>query len=102
MAGRALGGGDKFHQMARAAFEPMVAAAAGDARKLTALATMAQRIGLSARVYPIAREAQALAPDDPDIQLQTRALIAGSVQGWHFYMVRDENRNQDYQAAIER
>jgi len=102
MAGGALGGGDKFHQMARAAFEPMVAAAAGDARKLTALATMAQRIGLSARVYPLAREAQALAPDDPDIQLQTRALIAAGVQGWHFYMVRDEKRNTDYQAAIER
>lgn len=94
--------GDKFQQMARAAFEPMVAAAAGDARKLTALATMAQRIGLSSRIYPLAREAQALAPDDPDIQFQTRALIAAGVQAWHFYMVRDEARNNDYQAAIER
>ena len=94
--------GDKFQQMARAAFEPMVAAAAGDARKLTALATMAQRVGLSSRIYPLAREAQMLAPDDSDIQFQTRALIAASVQGWHFYMVRDEARNNDYQAAIER
>lgn len=97
-----MAGSDKFHQMARAAFEPMVTAAAGDARKLTALATMAQRIGLSSRIYPLAREAQALAPDDPDIQLQTRALIGASVPAWHFYMVRDEIRNNDYQAAIER
>ncbi|GAA0322073.1 hypothetical protein GCM10009087_35440 [Sphingomonas oligophenolica] len=97
-----MAGGDKFQQMARAAFEPMVAAAAGDARKLAALANMAQRIGLSSRIYPLAREAQALAPDDADIQLQTRALIGASVPAWHFYMVRDETRNDDYQAAIER
>jgi protein arginine N-methyltransferase 7 len=94
--------GDRFQEMARAAFEPMVAAAAGDARKLTALAAMAQRIGLSSRIYPLASEARALAPDDADIQLQARALIAGMVQPWHFHMVRDEARNNDYQAAIER
>lgn len=97
-----MAGGEKFDRMARAAFEPMVAAAAGDARKLAGLAAMAQRVGLSSRVYALAREAQALAPDDADVQIQTRALIAASVPAWHFTMVRDEARNTDYQAAIER
>ncbi|MEO9130698.1 MAG: 50S ribosomal protein L11 methyltransferase [Sphingomonas sp.] len=97
-----MAGADKSKQMARAAFGPIVVAAAGDARKLTALASIAQRIGLSSRIYPIAREAQLLAPHDPDIQRQTRALIAASVPAWHFYMVRDETRNNDYKAAIER
>lgn len=92
----------KLDTLARAAFEPMVAAATGDGRKLAALALMAHTIGLKPRSYPLAREAQALAPDDADVASMTRELIAGDVPGWHFYMVLDDARNEAFEAAIKR
>lgn len=92
----------ELETMARAAFEPMVEAATGDGPKLAALAVMARRIGLKPRAYPLAREAQALAPDDADVASMTRELIAGDVPGWHFYMVLDDARNEAFEAAIKR
>ena len=93
---------DKHETMAREAFEPMVTAATGDGRKLATLALLARGIGLESRAYPLAREAQALAPDDADVASMTHELIAGDVPGWHFYMVLDEARNKAFEAAIRR
>jgi protein arginine N-methyltransferase 7 len=92
----------KLEETARAGFEDRVAAAQGDGRQLAELAVKASRIGLGPRVYALAREAQALAPDDADVASSTSELIAGGVPGWHFYMVLDEARNTAFEAAIKR
>lgn len=92
----------KQDELARAGFEGEVMAAQGDARQLAQLAATANRIGLGPRVYALAREAQALAPDDADVTSMTGELIAGGVPGWHFYMVLDEARNRAFEAAIKR
>jgi type III protein arginine methyltransferase len=84
-----------------AAFEPLLAAAAGDARTL---AVLAMRAGPAhkRRALDAAREALALAPDDPEVTAIARSVLAADVPLWHFAMMRDEPRNAAYQAAIER
>lgn len=91
-----------INEMERSGFDERVAAAKGDAQKLAALAVTASRIGLKPRAYPLAREAQILAPHDADVASMTSELIAGDVPGWHFYMVLDEARNRAFEAAIKR
>ena len=93
---------DDLRAVARAGFEPMVAAAGRDGRKLAALAGLASKIGLRARVYPLALEARALAPDDVEVAARTQQLIGHSVPRWHFNMLRDEPRNAAFDAAIRR
>ena len=93
---------DDLRAVARAGFEPMVTAAGRDGRKLAALAGLASKIGLRARVYPLALEARALAPDDVEVAARTQQLIGHSVPRWHFNMLRDEPRNAAFDAAIRR
>lgn len=88
--------------VARAGFEPMVEAAGRDGRKLAGLAGLASKIGLRGRVYPLATEARALAPDDGEVAARTQQLIGQSVPRWHFNMLRDEPRNAAFDAAIRR
>ena len=88
--------------VARAGFEPMVAAAGRDGRKLAALAGLASKLGLRARVYPLALEAREHAPDDVEVAARTQQLIGHSVPRWHFNMLRDEPRNAAFDAAIRR
>ncbi|MFA6122549.1 MAG: 50S ribosomal protein L11 methyltransferase [Sphingomonas sp.] len=88
--------------IARAGFEPMVEAAGKDGRKLAALAGLASKIGLRGRVYPLATEARALAPDDVEVTARAQHLIGQSVPRWHFNMLRDEPRNAAFDAAIRR
>ena len=88
--------------MARAGFEPMVAAAGRDGRKLAALAGLALKIGLRERIYPLAMEARTLAPDDAEVAARTRHLIGHSVPRWHFTMLQDAPRNAAFDAAIRR
>lgn len=88
--------------IARAGFEPMVEAAGKDGRKLAALAGLASKIGLRGRVYPLATEARALAPDDVEVTARAQHLIGQSVPRWHFNMLRDEPRNTAFDAAIRR
>lgn len=94
--------GNDLKAVARAGFEPMVAAAGRDGRKLAALAGLASKIGLRARVYPLAIEARELAPDDVEVAARTQQLIGNSVPRWHFNMLRDEPRNTAFDAAIRR
>ena len=93
---------DDLKAVARAGFEPMVTAAGRDGRKLAALAGLAAKIGLRARVYPLALEARAHAPDDVEVAARTQQLIGHSVPRWHFNMLRDEPRNAAFDAAIRR
>lgn len=84
-----------------AAFEPLVAAAAGDALKLAVLAMRAGKAN-KLRALAVAREALALAPDDPEVLAIARSVLAADVPLWHFAMMRDDPRNAAYQAAVER
>lgn len=88
--------------LARRAFEPLVAAAKGNARALIALAGEALRNGDHKRCHELAQEALRLNPDDREVVSEARTLIARMVPGWHFPMMRDEIRNQAFKDAIER
>lgn len=92
----------KLAETARAAFEPMVERARGDARKLAALAALAAANGPAERAYELARQARALAPDDAEIRSMTDAPISAGVPAWHFRIVRDDLRNAAYEAALKR
>ena len=85
-----------------AAFEVMIKSAAGDAKRLAALARAAPGAGQAAHAYSLARDARALAPQDADIAATTHEAYAGGVPGWHFAIVADERRNAAYDAAIRR
>jgi type III protein arginine methyltransferase len=84
------------------AFEPLVAAAKGNARALLTLARTAQDRGDNRRSYDLVQDAIALEPDNPDITENGRRLLANTVPNWHFNMMKDEARNHAFQAAIER
>ncbi len=94
--------GNHLNAVARAGFEPMVAAAGRDGRKLAALAGLAAKIGLRNRVYPLALQAREHAPDDVEVAARTQQLIGNSVPRWHFNMLRDAARNAAFDAAIRR
>ena len=88
--------------LARRAFEPLVAAAKGNARALIALAGEALRNGDHKRCHELAQDALRLNPDDREVVSEARTLIARMVPGWHFPMMLDEIRNQAFKDAIER
>lgn len=88
--------------LASAGLDTLAAQAAGDAGKLAAVAAMALSLGKADAAYRLAREARALAPDDADIASRTAQAIAGGVPAWHFSIVRDDARNQAWDAAIRR
>ncbi|HEU0133818.1 MAG TPA: 50S ribosomal protein L11 methyltransferase [Allosphingosinicella sp.] len=100
MSGRGADG--PLEAAARLAFDRLVEAARGDPAKLAALANLALANGPSEAAYPLARDARALAPDDPDIRSRTELAFGHSVPRWHFGIVRDSRRNAAYQAALER
>jgi type II protein arginine methyltransferase len=89
-------------ELARRALEPIAAQARGDARKLAAVCSMALTMGDGERAYSLACEARRLLPDDPYILSATQAAITTGVPHWHFRIVRDEERNAAWNAAIER
>lgn len=88
--------------LVKRAFEPLVAAAKGNARALLTLAAEARRNGDLKRCLELAHEAEALRPDDREIAFGVRTLLARAVPGWHFPMMQDEVRNQAFLGAIER
>jgi protein arginine N-methyltransferase 7 len=92
----------KLAEKTRAAFDHLVEQAQGNARKLAALATVAHINGPVERAYGLALQARRLAPDDPGIHSLTEAPFTASVPEWHFGIVRDEARNQAYEAALIR
>lgn len=88
--------------LAKRAFEPLIAAARGNARALLALADQARQNGDARRCHELAQDALALSPNDPAIDYGVRLLLARMVPGWHFPMMCDEIRNRAFQDAIER
>jgi len=86
----------------KAGFENMVALAHDDPRKLAALSVTALKTGQAERGYELARRARELAPDDAEITSLTHRPFTGGVPKWHFSIVRDDARNQAYEAALKR
>jgi protein arginine N-methyltransferase 7 len=97
-----MGSKGRLAEMARAALEPMVAQAHGDARKLAAVALFALNNDSPGRAYELAREARRLAPDDYELRSLTDRAFGAAVPDWHFAIVRDEGRNRAYEAALKR
>jgi type III protein arginine methyltransferase len=89
-------------QMAEMAFEPLVAAAKGNARALLMLAEKALQRADPVRAYELVDEAKAAAPGNKEIAAIGGGIIAGSIPGWHVRMVKDQPRNKAFQDAIER
>jgi type III protein arginine methyltransferase len=89
-------------QLADMAFEPMVAAAKGNARALMMLAEKALQRADPVRAYELVHEAKAAAPGNAEIAAMGSGLIAGSIPNWHVRMVKDQPRNDAFLAAIER
>lgn len=88
--------------LARKALDAVEAQAQGDPRKLAAVSAVALAAGDSAKAYALAREARRLAPGDPQVRAATQGALSGGVPDWHFRIVRDEERNVAWKAAIEK
>jgi type III protein arginine methyltransferase len=88
--------------LALKALASVEAQAKGDPRKLAAVSAVALAAGDSAKAYSLACEARRLAPNDPQVHAATQAALSGGVPDWHFRIVRDEERNTAWKAAIER
>jgi protein arginine N-methyltransferase 7 len=88
--------------LARKALASVEAQAKGNPHKLAAVSAMALVAGDSAKAYSLACEARRLAPDDRQVHAATQAALSGGVPDWHFRIVRDEERNAAWRAAIER
>lgn len=84
------------------AFELLVQKAAGNGLALARLAERALLNGDQNRAITLAREAQQLRPDDPEIQFAVRFILSRAIPGWHVDLVKDQRRNDAFAAAIER
>lgn len=89
-------------QIAEMAFEPLVAAAKGNARALLMLAEKALQRSDPVRAYELVAEAKATEPDNAEIAAIGSGIVSGSIPNWHVRMVKDHPRNDAFQQAIER
>jgi protein arginine N-methyltransferase 7 len=88
--------------LALKALASVEAQARGNPRKLAAVSAVALAAGDSAKAYSLACEARRLAPDDRQVFAATQAALSGGVPDWHFRIVRDDERNAAWKAAIEK
>lgn len=70
--------------------------------RLARAANFAGAVGRGGEAYRLARQARALAPDDPAIAALTQYPMTCNVPDWHFTIVQDTRRNDLYDAAIRR
>lgn len=89
-------------QLGAAAIALLAEQARGDAAALAAVADLARRSRLSEEAYRLAVEAREAAPHDPAITAATARAFADSVPDWHFSIVRDQPRNDAWEAALRK
>jgi type III protein arginine methyltransferase len=82
--------------------DALALAATGNARALALLAEKIAAGSQRGRAVELALMAQALLPDDPEIRSIIRPIVANSVPRWHFNIVKDEQRNAAFEAAMQR
>ena len=88
--------------LADRAFEPLVAAAKGNALALLMLAEQAIGRGDKQRAYALVQDALALEPENAQVAAIARDLVARTIPDWHVRIVQDEPRNMAFQQALER
>jgi hypothetical protein len=84
------------------AIDALLPQAKGKPAAMMHLARLMRRDGQHQRALVACRQALALAPDDPDLAAQARAVLGAGVPSWHFSIVRDAARNAAYDAALRR
>lgn len=89
------------NSLAPAIAEQLAARAGDDAAALVQIGRLvAGRDAAMAR--RLARRALALAPADGGVRAQASEILSAQVARWHFTIVDDARRNEDYDAAIRR
>lgn len=92
----------KDASLAERAFEPLVAAARGNALALLMLAGQAIARGDKQRGYALVQDALALGQENAEVAAIARDLIARTIPDWHIRIVQDKPRNMAFQQALER
>lgn len=83
-------------------FERLLGALAGQpAARLRLARRMATR-GFVDRAREVARDALAEATGSAEVRALSRVLVSDGVPSWHFGLVRDQARNDAYEAALQR
>lgn len=82
--------------MKDAAFDALAAQVAGRPHALLALA---RQVG-GQRAAELVQEALAVAPGDAEVAVAGQAILGSLAPPWHFTIVRDQVRNDAYEAAL--
>jgi type II protein arginine methyltransferase len=74
----------------------------GNPTAMLQVARMMRKDGQREQALVQCRKALALAPQDAELVAQANRLLSEDVPAWHFVIVRDEQRNAAYDAALRR
>ena len=82
--------------------EALVAKSGDDPVALATLARLVRTAGKRNRALELADRAWSLAPHDPEVRSLAGDVLSTGVPAWHFGIVRDQPRNDAYEAALKR
>jgi type II protein arginine methyltransferase len=88
--------------MSTTSLDALIARAAENPIALLSLARTLLAKGDGEKAHALATQARAAAPDDPQVRALAAEVLSHSVPPWHFSIVRDEIRNNAYEAALKR
>jgi type II protein arginine methyltransferase len=80
----------------------LVPHAEGNPAAMIQVARMMRKDGQHEQALAQCRKALTLAPQDAELAAQVNRLLSEYVEAWHFVIVRDEQRNAAYDAALRR
>ncbi len=83
-------------------FEAKIAPRPDYALRLADLAALVANRKAALRAFALARKAQRLAPDDPQVQMKAGTVLASLVPGYHVPMMNDARRNKAWDEALRR
>ena len=84
------------------ALEPLLKAASGNVRVLLKLAEQSRHRGDLNRAIELAEQAKESAPNDPEVTTIAQEIISRAIPDWHVPIVKDEPRNEAFEAALIR
>lgn len=88
--------------MASGSFDALIDKIGDNPLMLTQLARTIAAKGDTAKAHELARRSLALAPDNAQVRFVATEILSRGVPHWHFTIVRDEARNEAYDAALRR
>lgn len=80
----------------------LIAKAGENPIALATLARLLRTAGKPAEALDLADRALTLAPGNPEVRSLAADVLSTGVPGWHFGIVRDQRRNDAYEAALQR